>query len=381
MITQEFRGASGILLPGAITIPKGDEIAISQDWLIFPGAITGEGKVWTIDGLLEPCIKPDNEVWVDSNVENPFLEPIIYKGKNKYGWQVGEITEDVTNELDYIDWINIKNIVISKTIPTAELLIPKLPYEYYYKIGLGIVSDSCTYSVLEFTTPSRPYTYVDLGLPSGTLWADRNIGAENPWDRGLYFSWGNVDWNAVDENDNVIDGYSFDENTYATTLGGQYTGSILDAEHDAATVNIGIDWRIPTKIETIELFENTDHYYIDLNGKILNYEGFVIDEGGNTTEEKIELSYSKKLRSICFVKKGEAFNYNDRSTFIEFPFAGECNGSLLVNDGLTGNVWSSSVYESDAGGARELYLSSSGILGSSSNNRYSGLSVRGIVNS
>ena len=55
-------------------------------WLIFPDAITGEGKVWTIDGLLEPCIKPDNEVWVDSTVENPFAGPITYKGKNKYGW-------------------------------------------------------------------------------------------------------------------------------------------------------------------------------------------------------------------------------------------------------------------------------------------------------
>lgn len=86
MIKQEFTGASGILLPGAINIPKGEEIAISLDWLIFPEAITGEGKVWTINGLLEPCIKKDNEVWVDSNVENPFAEPIIYKGKNTYGW-------------------------------------------------------------------------------------------------------------------------------------------------------------------------------------------------------------------------------------------------------------------------------------------------------
>lgn len=32
-----------------------------------------------------------------------------------------------------------------------------------------------------------PFTMVDLGLPSGTLWADRNIGAASPEDVGLYF--------------------------------------------------------------------------------------------------------------------------------------------------------------------------------------------------
>ena len=33
---------------------------------------------------------------------------------------------------------------------------------------------------------------IDLGLPSGLLWADRNIGAENPEGAGLYFQWGDT---------------------------------------------------------------------------------------------------------------------------------------------------------------------------------------------
>ncbi len=33
---------------------------------------------------------------------------------------------------------------------------------------------------------------VDLGLPSGTLWADRNIGSESEGDFGWYFAWGEV---------------------------------------------------------------------------------------------------------------------------------------------------------------------------------------------
>ena len=31
------------------------------------------------------------------------------------------------------------------------------------------------------------HAYVDLGLPSGTLWATTNVGAENPWDYGKHF--------------------------------------------------------------------------------------------------------------------------------------------------------------------------------------------------
>lgn len=368
MILQELYGNEGLLLPNAIYVPIGEEIAISQDWLIFPEAITGDGKVWTIDGLLEHCIKPDNEVWVDSNVENPFVEPIIYKGKNKYGWQVGEIPEDVANELDYIDWITIKNIVVSKTIPTEELLTPKLPYEYYYKIGVGIVSENCTYSVLEFTTPAYeiPSTQVDLGLPSSIKWADRNIGAEHPCDSGLYFSWGNIEGHAVDENGNIIDGYLFDSETYSNSPGGQYTGSTLDAEHDAATVYMGEEWRMPTVVETVELVQNTDHYYIGKDGNVV---------------DKSELNDSIKLRSICFVKKGDEFNYDNRYNFIEFPFAGHCQGSVRY-DGFLGGVWSSSLNESYVENAINLYFYGVEDLvgGDVDANRYIGLPVRGVKN-
>ena len=219
------------------------------------------------------------------------------------------------------------------------------------------------------------YLIVDLGLPSGTKWADRNVGAETPQDNGLYFDWGNVDGHAVDENGNITDGYSFNEKTYPTTFGGQYTGSELDAEHDAATVNMGNDWRMPTKNETSELVENTVHYYIGEDGSI------VAGPFVHTTNYSDKGLDGSKLRSICFVKKGEAFDYDNRSNFIEFPFAGNCFGSLLGYEGLSGNVWSSSVFVGHAEYARELYFSSDGYLygGDSSNSsRYYGLSVRGV---
>mgnify|MGYP006976615051 CR=1 FL=1 len=207
------------------------------------------------------------------------------------------------------------------------------------------------------------YQMVDLGLPSGLKWADRNVGAENPWDNGLYFSWGNVDGHTVDENGNVTDGYSFDKNTYPTTFGGQYMSSTLDAEHDAATVNMSSEWRIPTIDEINELIENTDRYYIDLNRNIVSIS---------------ELNGSIKLHSICFVKKDNTFDYNNRSNFIEIPFAGYCGGSLLKDKHTFGVVWSSSINESWTDGAKYLSFDRDGRVDNGGSYRYYGNSIRGV---
>lgn len=240
----------------------------------------------------------------------------------------------------------------------------------WHQKHLGVISDDAIRELFE----TSAYRMVDLGLPSGLKWADRNVGAETPQDAGLYFSWGNVDGHAVDENGNVTDGYSFDYNTYSTTLGSQYTGSTLDAEHDAATSNMGGDWRIPTSAEILELVENTDHYYISEDGNIVagpfDYETSSSDKG---------LDYTKKLRSICFVKKDATFNYNDRSNFIEIPFAGNCYGPLLDSDGLDGYIWSSSVNESNDGYAYGMYFHSGGFINADFyRSCHYGLSVRAV---
>ena len=79
---------------------------------------------------------------------------------------------------------------------------------------------------------------VDMGLPSGTLWADRNIGAKSPEDFGLYFSWGNIEGHVMGS------GYDFDD--YNETKGHELDGDI-DIEHDAARFNMGEPWQMPTK--------------------------------------------------------------------------------------------------------------------------------------
>ena len=129
----------------------------------------------------------------------------------------------------------------------------------------------------EVTVSSKPvHKYVDLGLPSGTLWATCNIGAENPEDYGDYFAWG--------ETTGYNNGKTtFSWSTYTLCNGNKYTitkyctrssyGTIdnkteLAPEDDAAYVNWGSEWRMPTHAQLEELLNssNTTITWTTLNG-------------------------------------------------------------------------------------------------------------------
>lgn len=82
-------------------------------------------------------------------------------------------------------------------------------------------------------------TAVDLGL--SVNWADRNVGAENPWNDGLYFQWGNPSAQK-DATDTFFDGVTM--------------GDIVGSSKDMAKANMGGNWRMPTSDELKELKEN-----------------------------------------------------------------------------------------------------------------------------
>jgi hypothetical protein len=99
--------------------------------------------------------------------------------------------------------------------------------------------------------------YVDLGLPSGLLWAVTNVGAKRAEDFGDYFAWGET----VPKPD-----YSWETYKYANGSGTSLTKYCTDVtygdvdnkeqlteEDDAATMNWGKPWRTPTLVETQEL--------------------------------------------------------------------------------------------------------------------------------
>ena len=98
------------------------------------------------------------------------------------------------------------------------------------------------------------HAYVDLGLPSGLLWATCNVGANAPETKGDYYSWGEI---------STKDYYS-ESNT--ATYGVEMNDISGDAQYDAARYNWGGGWRMPTKTEMQELLDNCNWTETKQNG-------------------------------------------------------------------------------------------------------------------
>ena len=105
------------------------------------------------------------------------------------------------------------------------------------------------------------HRFVDLGLPSGLLWAETNVGAETADDAGCYFSWGetspkDIYYSTTDKYCSCPDGKTFcyDESHY-TKYNSTDGKTVLDPEDDAATVNWGSGFRMPTREEFQELLD------------------------------------------------------------------------------------------------------------------------------
>ena len=96
------------------------------------------------------------------------------------------------------------------------------------------------------------YDYVDLGLPSGLKWATCNVGAAKPEEYGDHYAWGETMPKSV---------YSSDSYLYFAT------SDVLSMDKDAARVNWGGQWRMPTDDEWTELRENCTWTWTNLNGK------------------------------------------------------------------------------------------------------------------
>lgn len=103
-------------------------------------------------------------------------------------------------------------------------------------------------------TANAQHEYVDLGLPSGTLWATCNIGANSPEEEGDKFAWGET----TTKNSYTQGNYSFDLNSIDPA-------AVLEPEDDAATVNWGSEWRMPSEVQCWELYSNTTKEITTLN--------------------------------------------------------------------------------------------------------------------
>lgn len=210
----------------------------------------------------------------------------------------------------------------------------------------------------------KEYEFVDLGLPSGLLWAKCNVGATTETDPGLYFAWGEtVGYTTANEKIVVKDGTTYtgftwesykyiddptsvsDDNIPETALT-KYNATDgktrLDLEDDAARVIMGEEWRMPTEEDLIELRTKTDMEWTTIDG----------------------------INGWKFMKK------TNHSVYVFFPAAGWCyNGTSITGVGEWGYYWSSSLSDDDNASGMVFF---SRTVYSSTNDRNCGLSIRAV---
>lgn len=224
------------------------------------------------------------------------------------------------------------------------------------------------------------HDYVDLFLPSGLKWATCNVGAERPEDYGHYYAWGATepqdvyDWaHCPFQTKNTTDGEYTKFAKYLGSTSSSYKDpsatsanalkTVLDPEDDAAYVNWGADWRMPTRAEQDELRQNCYWKWVtSYHGKSVN--GYMVFRVKNSVDAgKFSSSYSPV----------DPYTISDPHIFL--PAAGCRNGSDLNNVGSYGYYWSSSLSSYDAGNAYALNFVSGNINWFDDNRNY-GFTVR-----
>lgn len=206
------------------------------------------------------------------------------------------------------------------------------------------------------TTFSSAHGFVDLGLPSGTLWATCNVGAESPEEFGDMFAWG--------ETEGFLSGKTvFSWSTYKWCEGTQETLtkyctdssygvvdniSELAPEDDAAYVLWGPSWRMPTAEQLKELFDNTTRGSTYVNGVYCH-------------------KLTSKINGNCM--------YLNRATFD--------SSKKTIYDGVASEFWSRTLRDAKyPNSAQIMYLNGAGGSNRVSNSlRYLPLQIRPVINS
>ena len=122
----------------------------------------------------------------------------------------------------------------------------------------------------EYDGEENGHYWVDMGLPSGIKWATCNVGANYSSQRGSRFAWGETFARENVENPPY---------TWFNSATGKFTKYVIDSRYgnvdnlttlesgdDAAHVQWGGDWRIPTAADVMELVENSTYESVQQNG-------------------------------------------------------------------------------------------------------------------
>lgn len=215
------------------------------------------------------------------------------------------------------------------------------------------------------------HDFVDFGLPSGTLWAVCNVGANNEWESGDYFAWGEIFAKTNYDRTN----YKFFEpyrqltkycsnsaegkNAYTDTL------TILQPADDAATAIWGRKWQMPNVELWHELAVNCYWVWVENYADTLAC-GFIVFKA------KFDADKGKITKT-----KSSDYNYSDVHIFL--PAAGYHYGENFYDDNLRGYYWTNQLYTQFPLSAYNIVFDTTGILPDCDyGSRDDGLAVRAI---
>ena len=242
-------------------------------------------------------------------------------------------------------------------------------YPYVIKAGMTatIIYDGTNYNIVQFGYVKNTQSHiVDMGLTSGTLWADRNIDAsqpdgfaESPYQYECsFFSWGNVaGHNPISDSAFSYDFGSANTGVYASTPGSQLSGDVpINPFYDIARCLLGDPWQLPSDDDFLELINGCDYVQAD---------GETVVEGTN------------KLVTVNSVV-GIYLKSKTNGNLLFFPCSGNGSGTTWDGRGTYGVYWSGSLPSATNGLNLNFY--SGGVYPQHSDNRFYGLTGRAVQN-
>jgi uncharacterized protein (TIGR02145 family) len=193
------------------------------------------------------------------------------------------------------------------------------------------------------------HEYVEIG---GIKWATCNVGADKPIDSGLYFAWGETQGFTAEQVENGEKQFNWNNYKYGTCdhltkYNNADNKIVLEPIDDAATFNMGIGWRMPTREEFKTLVDSTTRKWVT------NYKG-------------------SGVNGMLFTDK------KDNAKTLFFPAVGRCGNDSVYDVGSYGYYWPSSLSTSNVIYGRNLLFGSDDCHLRTSC-RCVGFAVRGVV--
>lgn len=288
-------------------------------------------------------IKPSNATTTETNNELTFYIAVLPITTGTF-----KLKATTTEGTEYIATLASKTLQAGKAYRWTATLKPAFAYD----------------------GKENGHEWIDLGL--SVKWAAMNVGATTPDEYGNYYAWGETEpqssnryfWDTYkwyNGSDNYV--YDVVQGTSYTKYGSSDGKTTLEAEDDAASVNWGGAWRMPTKEEFQELVDNC-YWVRTSNYSSTGVAGYIVYKAKSSSDKGQVITSSATPSG----------NYSLSDTHIFLPDAGYYSGSVSYES--TGTSYcSSSLASVYAASVIELFKST---LYVSSSRRCDGMSVRAV---